>query len=336
MVIKAETDPHYSAVAVETPSRLHLGFLDLCGDLGRRFGGLGLAIDAFPTRLRVRPAATISASGPNAERAGRCARQIRESLGLAGGVRIEIEAAPPGHLGLGSGTQMCLAVATAYARLYGIDAATGVLAGTMGRGARSGIGVGCFDQGGFLVDGGRGHNTISPPVIARMAFPDNWRVVLLLDRRGEGLHGLHELDAFRRLPPFPAERAAHLCRLALMQIMPALAEQDLEPVARGIAELQRVVGDHFAPAQGGRFTSPIVSDALSWAEQDGFPGVGQSSWGPTGFVLTDSDEQAQRLVANLRRRVGDLSPLHCTIVHGCNHGCRLDTYPFAKSLRKAL
>jgi len=328
-------NPVFSAVDVETPARLHLGFLDLCGDLGRRFGSLGLAIDAFPTRLQVRPGPTISATGPNADRAERSARRVQQMLGLPGGVRISLDTATPGHLGLGSGTQMCLAVGAAYARLYGIEPDTGELAQTLGRGARSGIGVGTFDHGGFLLDGGRGKSTAAPPMIARMAFPDAWRVVLLLDRRGEGLHGAQEIDAFRRLPPFPAERAAHLCRLALMQIMPALAEQDLEPFARGIAELQRVVGDHFAPAQGGRFTSPTVADALAFAEREGFAGVGQSSWGPTGFVLTSCEEQASELVRRLRGRVGDLSPLRVMIVRGCNHGSLIDTYPFTESLRKA-
>lgn len=326
---------NFSQVDAEAPARLHLGFLDLCGDLGRRFGSLGLAIDAFPTRLQVRPAATISATGPNADRAERSARCVQQALGLPGGVQISVHAATPGHLGLGSGTQLCLAVGAAYARLYGVEPDTGHLAQSLGRGARSGIGVGTFDHGGFILDGGRGAGANAPPLIARMAFPGAWRVVLLLDRRGEGLHGVQELDAFRRLPPFPAERAGHLCRLALMQIMPALAEQDLAPFARGIAELQRVVGDHFAPAQGGRFTSPAVADALAFAEREGFPGVGQSSWGPTGFVLTDGEQQAADLMERLRRRVGDLSPLRCMIVRGCNHGSRIETYPFTESVRKA-
>lgn len=328
-------NPMLAAVDVEAPARLHLGFLDLCGDLGRRFGSLGLAIDAFPTRLQVRPAPTISATGPNADRAERSAQRVQQILGLPGGVHIALDAATPGHLGLGSGTQMCLAVGAAYARLYGIEPDTGELAQTLGRGARSGIGVGAFDQGGFLLDGGRGNATAAPPVIARMAFPESWRVVLLLDRRGEGLHGAQELDAFRRLPPFSPERAAHLCRLALMQIMPALAEQDLEPFAGGIAELQRVVGDHFAPAQGGRFTSAAVAEGLTFAEREGFAGVGQSSWGPTGFVLTRCEDQAVDLVRRLRRRVGDLTPLRFMIVRGCNHGSLIDTSPFTEPLRKA-
>ena len=32
-------------VYVKTPARLHLGLIDLNGDLGRLFGGIGVAID---------------------------------------------------------------------------------------------------------------------------------------------------------------------------------------------------------------------------------------------------------------------------------------------------
>ena len=36
-------------VDVSAPARLHLGFLDLGGGLGRRFGSLGVAIDGCDT-----------------------------------------------------------------------------------------------------------------------------------------------------------------------------------------------------------------------------------------------------------------------------------------------
>ena len=41
-------------VRVKTTARLHLGFLDLAGDLGRRFGSMGLAIDGLDTVVECR------------------------------------------------------------------------------------------------------------------------------------------------------------------------------------------------------------------------------------------------------------------------------------------
>ncbi len=52
------------AVRVEAPARLHFGFLDLHGGLGRRFGSIGLAIDAPSLALSARRAARPSVEGP--------------------------------------------------------------------------------------------------------------------------------------------------------------------------------------------------------------------------------------------------------------------------------
>jgi beta-RFAP synthase len=321
-------------VRVETPTRLHLGFVDLNGGLGRRFGSLGLTIDGYATRVRVTPAARDRAEGPEAGRALAYARRVLEAAGHAGAVRVRVESTVPAHQGLGSGTQLGLAVGCAVDRLFGLGLGTRGVARLAERGARSGIGIGAFDQGGFLVDGGRGAGTGLPPVIARHPFPDPWRVVLLLDARGGGLHGPTEAAAFRELPEFPAERAAHLGRLVLLGILPALAEADFEPFARGVGELQRTVGDHFAPAQGGRFTSPAVAAALAWCEARGLYGVGQSSWGPTGFVLVPDADAGSRVVAGLRRRFGELGPLRCRLVAARNHGGRIDEGARPERLRR--
>src|SRR6185437_12055958 len=78
-------------VAVFAPARLHLGFLDLEGGLGRRFGGLGLAIDGLGTRLRLAASASASASGPGAESALRYLARAAATLDLPPGARIVID-----------------------------------------------------------------------------------------------------------------------------------------------------------------------------------------------------------------------------------------------------
>lgn len=185
-----------------------------------------------------------------------------------------------------------------------------------------------------MLDSGVGEDGSVPRVTARMAFPEAWRLLLVMDARGQGLHGRQEVDAFRRLPPFPSEVAAHLCRLAVMQILPGVQEGRLAPVADGIAELQRRVGDHFAPAQGGRFTSSAVADALAWAESLGYAGVGQSSWGPTGFVLLPDQTSADVLLAKARVRYGELSPLRFIVTRGCNQGSRTSHEAVAEAVKE--
>jgi beta-RFAP synthase len=171
----------------------------------------------------------------------------------------------------------------------------------LGRGQRSGIGLAAFRFGGLVVDGGRGAGTAMPPLVSRIAFPENWRVVVLLDPTRQGISGPAEAAAFARLPEFPAQDAAHLCRLVMMQALPAAAEGDLPAFGSATKELQARIGDYFAPAQGGlRFTSPDVGAVLTHLDTQGAHGIGQSSWGPTGFAFAASEPDAAKLAALAR------------------------------------
>jgi beta-ribofuranosylaminobenzene 5'-phosphate synthase len=307
-------------VSVSVPARLHFGFLDLNGGLGRRFGSLGLALEAPLTRVVLAAAPRLEVRGPEAERAKRYLQSVVEHFGLDDRLSLSVESSIPTHVGLGSGTQLALCIGIAAARLFDLDADAWTIARLLDRGARSSVGIATFTDGGVVVDGGRGAVDDPPPLLSRTAFPEAWRILLIFDHGRSGLHGEAEREAFRRLPPFPAEQAAHLCRLALMVAMPGLVEQDLDRFGGAIAEMQRVMGDYFAPAQGGRFLSPSVADVLAWLEAEGIGGVGQSSWGPTGFGLVGSAAEAERLLAALRKRWPAESGLVFAVSRGRNRG----------------
>ena len=222
-------------VQVTTTARLHLGFLDLAGDLGRRFGSIGLAIDGFETRLELREALSFEVLGEERERAAQIARRIAESLGLDTRKKLIISNAIPAHAGLGSGTQLALAIAAAFRRLAGLPLDAREDARLLDRGARSGVGVALFERGGLAVDAGRGPNTETPPVVAWVNVPRDWRILLILDPRIEGAHGEEERQAFAGLPRFPADAASEICRCTLMQILPSAAEVDIKAFGDGVA-----------------------------------------------------------------------------------------------------
>ncbi len=321
-------------VSVMAPARLHMGFLDVGGSLGRRFGSVGVGINEIATRLSLVPAARLSAEGPGAERVLATAEKFARAVGRPCPATIRVEQAIPGHAGLGSGTQLALAVGMGLSRLHGLGLAVRDIAPLTERGARSGIGIAVFERGGLVVDGGRGEKTGIPPVIARLDLPAEWRFILILDERDQGLHGAAEVEAFQALPPFPPEEAARLCHWLLMKGLPALAERDIAAFGAVITELQRSVGDYFAPAQGGRFTSPDVSEALAFLESRGAVGIGQSSWGPTGFCLLDQARRAEALLAEARERFGDRSDLRFLLGTARDRGaeitaCNLDTVAVA-------
>ncbi len=87
-----------------------------------------------------------------------------------------------------------------------------------------------------------------------------------------------------------------------MQALPALVERDLAQFGEAISRIQTILGNYFAPAQGGaRYTSPSVAAAMALLERYGAIGIGQSSWGPTGFAFAASDDEAQRLVGLVQK-----------------------------------
>jgi beta-ribofuranosylaminobenzene 5'-phosphate synthase len=294
--------PHYERVTVLAPARLHMGFIDLSGALGRHFGSIGLALNEISTLLTLTHADTFTVTGYCAGRAEKTALQLCRKLNLPEQIHINLEAAIPQHIGLGSGTQLALAIGAGLNAFYGLALGIREIAHIADRGARSGIGISVFEQGGLVVDGGRGPTTETPPLLSRLSVPEQWRFILAFDQRGQGLHGEGEVNAFKQLPPFPRQEAERLCYLLLMQALPALAESDLAQFGEVITQLQSAVGRHFAPVQGGVFTSPEVAAAMSWLEQQGATAIGQTSWGPTGFCAVDSADKADQLLADLRRQ----------------------------------
>jgi len=333
--------PHAAAatcgVGVQAPGRLHLGFLDPGASLGRRYGSLGLVIDGFETALSLAPAATdeIDAGLAPGElpRLQRHLVILRQISGCTQPLRLRLESVLPTHCGLGSGTQLALATGRAFAQVFGLPWSTQDVAQWLGRGVRSGVGIAGFDLGGFIVDGGPADADAVAPVLARFDFPDAWRVVVVQDGLLCGLHGSEEVQALARLPAFPREAAADLCHQVLMKLLPALAEAQFEPFAQSLSHLQRRIGEHFAPAQGGSmYTSPAVARLMQWVERSGLPaGLGQSSWGPTAFAFVPSATAAQRLVEQAHA-AGRVPPhLSLRVVQGRNRGAALQATPVPKT-----
>ena len=315
-----------ASVTVAVPARLHLGFLDLNGGLGRRFGGIGLAISDLKTAVTVRRALRNGATGADAERALRHTEVMQKHLRIGEALHVSADTRVPPHAGLGSGTSIALAIAAAVRTLHAMPLDIEADAVRLGRGARSGLGIGLFRDGGLVVDGGRGPATRVAPIIARLSFPDEWRVLVLLDPTRQGTHGRDEIAAFAALPEFPEHVAAHLCRLVVMKALPALAEHDLADFGAAIAELQVRLGDYFSSVQGGsRFTSPQVAACLDLLAREGAHGIGQSSWGPTGFAFAPSQLEADRLVSIARGHARH-EGLDIRVCKGLNRGAEITTY----------
>ncbi len=292
-------------VFVETAARLHFGVLDLRGELGRWFGGLGAAAPAPTLLLSARPAASLEVLGEDRDRAEAFARRFLEHHGL-GGARILVHRALPQHAGLGSGTQLALAVGRALAELHGITGAADELARVTGRGCRSAVGTWTFAGGGFVVEGGRyPDRNECGPLLVRLPFPTAWRCVVALPDALPGINGTDEEEAFAQLPPPPEREVQRVSHLVLMALLPALSQADLQAFGAALNEIQEITGGWFASVQGGTFMRGPSADLVRKMAGWGAVGVGQSSWGPAVYGIVEGEDTARHLVERVSAELGE-------------------------------
>lgn len=316
-------------VRVTAGSRLHFGMLSFGHPHERQFGGAGAMISAPVTRLTISESDLVSRS-PTVEGDGTSTRfagtPVPATLGfrvtgsLAARVKefvehlarsaawwhepppfqIVVESVPPAHAGLGSGTQLGMALAIGLAKWCGAPPQTAeALAQAVGRGRRSAIGIHGACRGGLIIEGGKLNEAEVSPLVSRLVLPDTWRFLLILPDAGVGLSGEAEQQAFAQLPPVPVEITGQLCRELLCGLAPAAARGDFERFSEALYRYGRTAGECFAARQGGVYASPEIEQLVRRCRDLGAQGVGQSSWGPAVFALCRDDHQAETLSAGL-------------------------------------
>lgn len=322
-------------VTLRAPARLHLGFLDPSASLGRRFGSVGVVIEGFETEVELSAARVdrVTADTPEGDaqmdRASAYLRSLRVSSGRLDTLHLRLLRVLPAHGGFGSGTQLALAIARAFAHWHRLDVSTPALAHWLGRGQRSGIGIHGFDLGGLLVDGGPAADGRPAPLLSRIAMPEDWRIVVVQDHRQQGLAGSDEKGAMAVLGAMPAARSAEICHQVLMRVLPGAAGAEFASFALGVSRVQQLLGAYFAPVQNGRaYTSAAVGRLMDWVGASETEGrhraaIGQSSWGPTGFAIVESQARAEALVQAVQA-AGLLEPgLALRIVSPRNRGAEI-------------
>ncbi|MDE0311383.1 MAG: hypothetical protein OXI52_03895 [Caldilineaceae bacterium] len=286
-------------IVVQTPARLHFGLLDLHGGLGRIDGGIGLALEQPRTVISATRSQNFKAFCPMEPGfEGRLESAIHAVCGhynFPGANVAVLERARP-HAGLGSASQTLVGAGMAISALYGLSPCAAEIAGLVGRGGTSGIGIGAIQHGGFILDGGHrfrrgegsktGYSPSSasvgvppPPLLARYEFPD-WDVLIVIPQ-GEGASGDRERDLFQEACPVPAGDVEKMCRILLTQMLPAVLEADLETFGVAMEAFQGFGFKVFeAETQG-----PLLAECVEFLQTNGGKGVGMSSWGPTLFAF---------------------------------------------------
>ncbi len=312
-------------VIVKTPARLHLGLIDMNGDMGRMFGGLGVGIDHPNVIVEAHNSPNFAIEGQEVELANSIAHKFFSVYRLQPKAKINVVEAIPPHIGLGSGTQLSIAIAVALAKLFGIKASVPELAVAMGRAKRTAVGTTIFQVGGFVVDGGKNQKTQNfPPLIYRQPVPTNWRFVVAVPNAKEGLSNSEENHAFQKLTKMPSEDVGQICRLIMLKLLPALAEYDIEAFGDALTKIQVITGNYFAQAQGGTYSSPDAAECIKFLKKAGAYGVGQSSWGPALYAVV-KQEQAKQTLAQVKEYLNRSVGGEAFIAKANNRGATIKT-----------
>lgn len=291
-------------VRVTIGGRLHFGFQNLSLAHERLYGGLGVALESPTVSVEAVPADGVYCDD-------RCARAYANrtvDLLDVRGADVRVTETLPSHVGLGSGTQLALAVFAAIAHAYDREPTVREYAPDLDRAGRSGIGVSTFERGGFVVDAGhpterfttarpaRGDWSV-PPIVTQHDVPERWRFVLALPDAEPGRSGDDEDASMRsvveRADPTIADDIASIL---LRRVLPAVAEDDPERFGGAVAEIGRRNGAWYADEQGGVYRPPVGELVTEIESSPAVFGAGQSSWGPSVYGVT-TDELADEAVA---------------------------------------
>lgn len=278
-------------ITIKTPSRLHLGILDLNGNLGRLYGSIGVALEKPNFVLEMEPAERLDVCRDSKDVIINLIKRFSRFYKIKPKVRVELKETIPEHIGLGSGTQLALAVATSLSKIYKLGTTTWKLALVMSRGTLSGIGIAAFEGGGFVIDSGINVlDPLPPKIVFHHSFPENWSFVVAIPDVKRGFSGIKEREAFKGIIPAPEKISAQICRIVQMKMLPSLIEKDIETFGQSLSEIDKKTGLHFKGVQNGIYREKISQRLIEFMLNSGSYGIGQSSWGPAVYGLVKKKE----------------------------------------------
>ncbi len=308
---------------ITTPSRLHLTLIDMNASIGRVDGGIGITLDEPVISIKAEKSDMVEITG-NSEHLERMRNAARMLLPKGAGIRISIEQDYPSHVGLGSGTQAALAAGMAVNKIYNLRLTAYQLAIKVGRGGTSGIGVAAFENGGFILDGGHkfsekkaflpsAASKLPPaPVLLRKDFPD-WEIVVAIPEQ-KGASSKKEVNIFQEKCPVPLPEVERLSHIILMQMLPALAEEDIVTFGKSINSIQE---SGFKKREVE--LQPVSGELMEALRDGGAYGTGMSSFGPTVYAFGEDAGALEKIAKEFLGEGGKVF-----ITKARNEGARIE------------
>ena len=302
-------------IEIVTPARLHFGFLELNKNINS-FGGIGLSIDKFNTKIKLKKNLRLKCKGKYTDKASFFLKTFCKKMKIKPNFLLNIEQCSSKHIGLGSGTQLALSIGTAIAKLENKTVNPEKIAKILNRGLRSKVGLISFIHGGFLIDLKTRNKFFND--IGKVFFPENWKIILIKDKI-QGMHGKSEINAFKKASSFNTKNIK-MTDLILQKIYPSLIENNFSEFAKTITKIQNIMGKYFNSFQGGIYSSNRVGKVLNFLKKENVLGFGQTSWGPSGFAFFPNIKKAKKMKQKLKKRFSSCNNLEFIICSGKNSG----------------
>lgn len=295
---------------IKTPSRIHITLIDLNAKIGRVDGGIGIALEepCFKIKFEESESFSVIADKELEERIKKIKNDFFDYFSkkkkINDNLKIEVIESYPQHIGLGSGTQLALAVAKAFAELNNIKASVRELAIATKRGGTSGIGVAAFEKGGFILDAG--HSKKEKPeflpssaskakpakVIARYDFP--WDLLIVIPK-GKRIYEKREVNIFKEYCPIKLREVRKLCHVILMKTIPSLLERDMQAFGESINEIQKIGFKKIEVSLQSKEVKKILKLCQRYSA-----GAGLSSFGPSIYCIGFDEEKIRDKVENAK------------------------------------
>jgi beta-ribofuranosylaminobenzene 5'-phosphate synthase len=303
-------------IEIKTPSRLHFGIINIKNPDFNLYGCVGCAIEN-PNFLIIAKESDKLILDVKRKDVKYKIQKLISALKMKIKAEIKTISTIPEHEGFGSTTQLTLAISYALCFFNNIKFDAYKIAEITGLGKISGIGIGAFLYGGFLIDSGKVKNEI-PKIVFRCDFPKEWIFAILIPKNSDrGLKGKEEMKAFKELNPTPKERIEEMLIL-LGEMKNSLKNKDIEMFGKALSKFQINVGLNFFQFQKGIFSSKVHEKLIEILKSIGAYGVGQSSWGPAVYGLFLEEEEQKIL-----KEISKYTNINLIITKANNYGVKI-------------
>jgi len=310
-------------IEVETGARIHLGFYGIRPSY-REYGGLGIYVNGIGYKIIVKEHEHDLVKGCQAGRVTEIINEVRTQFKTAKHYMVEVQRCIPEHVGLGSTTQLKLALYSAILRIEGIVASLEDIAIKAGVGLISGIGLYGFKYGGLIVDSGRRQGRELVGLLARYEFPESWYIVVATPVTERKVFGEVERKYLMMHTTVNESSYCRALEIVFRKLLPAVVERNFTDFVASIEELDKLTSNYFA-IQKGRFCcreSEVTATALKEA---GGEGIGQSSWGPTVYAFFETRKAAENAMKYVKETIGGKFDFYYIgVLNARNYGARVN------------